>query len=98
MPTPNVSKRSSVAPTSRIDFTPAHTTAIGVRANVMRSADSSKVWLVSRWPAAHPARREPPDACPGPDRRGPRDRGGPVVLHRRGRSEVASRHLDDLVA
>ncbi len=39
--TPRVSSRSRVAPTSRIDFTPAQTTVIGVRASVTRSADSS---------------------------------------------------------
>ena len=47
-PTPSVSSRSSVAPTSRIDFTPAQTTTIGVRASVVRSADSSKVAFASR--------------------------------------------------
>ena len=37
-----------MAPTSRIDFTPAHTTVIGVRASVPRSADSSHVSRASR--------------------------------------------------
>ena len=38
----NVSRRSSVAATSRMDFTPAQTTVIGVRDSVVRSADSSQ--------------------------------------------------------
>ena len=42
------SRRSSVAPTSSSDFTPAHTTTIGVRASVARSADSSKLTFASR--------------------------------------------------
>ena len=47
--TPSVSRRSSVAGTSRIDFTPAQTTAIRVRGqSVTRSADSSKVRAASR--------------------------------------------------
>src|SRR5918996_5152181 len=49
--TPSVSSRSSVAPTSRIDFTPAQTTTIPVRASVSRSADSSQV---SRAPRCTP--------------------------------------------
>jgi hypothetical protein len=44
----SVSSRSSVAPTSRIDFTPAQTTVIGVLASVPRSADSSHVSRASR--------------------------------------------------
>ena len=37
-----------MAPTSRIDFTPAHTTPIGVWPSVVRSADSSQVSRASR--------------------------------------------------
>ncbi len=40
-PTLSDSSRSSVAGTSKIDFTPAHTTMIDVRDSVLRSADSS---------------------------------------------------------
>ena len=47
--TPKVSNRSSVAPTSRIDFTPAQTTAIGQLPRIPRSADSSKVAPALRW-------------------------------------------------
>ena len=45
---PSVSRRSRVDPTSRIDFTPAQTTVIGVDARVTRSADSSKVSAAPR--------------------------------------------------
>ena len=37
-----------MAPTSRIDFTPAQTTVTGVRASVPRSADSSQLSRASR--------------------------------------------------
>ena len=47
-PTPSVSSRSSVAGTSRIDFTPEHTTQIAVRESATRSADSSHVSCASR--------------------------------------------------
>ncbi|CAM5494006.1 hypothetical protein SGRIM128S_02760 [Streptomyces griseomycini] len=46
--TPRVSSRCNVAATSRIDFTPAHTTVIRVRASSPRSADSSWVTVHSR--------------------------------------------------
>ena len=46
--TPRVSSRSRVAGTSRIDFTPAQTTATGVVASDCRSADSSQVLRASR--------------------------------------------------
>ena len=45
---PSVSIRSRVAATSRIDFTPAHTTVVGTRDRVTRSADSSNVWFAPR--------------------------------------------------
>ena len=45
--TPSVSRRSQVAGRSRIDFAPAQTTIIGVRASSARSADSSNG--ASRW-------------------------------------------------
>ena len=44
----SVSRRSSVASTSRIDFTPAQTTVIGVWPSVVRSADSSQLSRASR--------------------------------------------------
>ncbi len=44
----SVSIRSRVAPTSRIDLTPALTTRIGVVESASRSADSSKVTDASR--------------------------------------------------
>ena len=40
-PIARVSKRSNVAPTSRIDFTPAQTTVMSSADNAVRSADSS---------------------------------------------------------
>ena len=43
-----VSKRSRVAATSRIDFTPDETTVIGVRDSVVKSALSSKLSLAPR--------------------------------------------------
>src|SRR6266566_1107931 len=46
--TPRVSSRSSVAGMSRMDFTPAETTVIGVLDSTVRSADSSKVSLAPR--------------------------------------------------
>ena len=51
---PSVSSRSRVAPTSRIDFTPAHTTSTPVRDSVVRSADSSKVSCAPRWTPPSP--------------------------------------------
>ena len=44
----SVSSRSRVAPTSRIDFTPAQTTVMPVAASVVRSADSSQLSRASR--------------------------------------------------
>ena len=49
--TDSVSSRSRVAGTSRIDFTPAHTTVTGAAASAARSADSSQV---SRAPRCTP--------------------------------------------
>ncbi len=43
-----------MAPTSRIDFTPAHTTSTPVRDSVVRSADSSKVSCAPRWTPPRP--------------------------------------------
>src|SRR3546814_2090999 len=47
-----------VAPTSRIDFTPAQTTVIALRDRVVRSADSSKVEDASRCTPPRPPRSE----------------------------------------
>ena len=61
-----------MAPTSRIDFTPAHTTSTGVRDSVVRSADSSQRVARAAVHAAEPAGGEDPDA--GARRRGARSR------------------------
>ena len=50
----SVSSRSSVAPTSRIDFTPEQTIVTPVRASVVRSADSSQLSRASRWTPPSP--------------------------------------------
>ena len=43
-----------MAPTSRIDFTPEHTTVIGVTDKVVRSADSSQLSRACRWTPPSP--------------------------------------------
>ena len=43
-----------MAPTSRIDFTPAQTIVTPVRASVVRSADSSQLSRASRWTPPSP--------------------------------------------
>ena len=77
--TPSVSSRSSVAPTSRIDFTPAQTTQIGSRASASRSADSSHVSRALAVHAAEAAGGEHADARLRGEVRGGGDRGRPVV-------------------
>ena len=92
----SVSSRSSVAPTSRIDFTPAQTTVIGVPASVPRSADSSHVSRASRCTPPSP----PVANTPMPARTASAEVAATVVAPcaRRGaRGEVAHAALDDVL-
>ena len=92
----SVSSRSSVAGTSRIDFTPAQTTRIRVRLSVVRSADSSQV---SRAPRCTPPR--PPVAntaipAAGGQVGGRGHRRRAVARPRGDRRQVAHAGLDDV--
>ena len=94
--TDSVSSRSSVAPTSRIDFTPAQTTTIGVDARPARSADSSNVVGRLAVDAAR-GRRWRTRGCP-PGRRCGRcwRRWSPRAAADEARAEVAQAELVDV--
>ena len=95
--TDSVSRYSNVAGTSRIDFTPAHTTSTGVLPSTPRSAETSKVSPAPRCTPPSPpvANTSIPARCARADGRG--HRRGPAATGRHGHPEVAHRELDEVV-